>query len=92
MAHPHAPPVTSPLANPGQRKPVLFGDINCIPKARYLVVLNTAHLQPILTASAKHSYRFTKRGMQLMALLGKDKLLKRRVHPDNWVPPRDPST
>ncbi|PLW34846.1 hypothetical protein PCASD_15078 [Puccinia coronata f. sp. avenae] len=48
MAHPHAPPVTSPLANPGQRKPVLFGDINCIPKARYLVVLTPPIYNPSL--------------------------------------------
>ncbi|KAA1096209.1 hypothetical protein PGT21_008313 [Puccinia graminis f. sp. tritici] len=81
MVAPHTPPVTSPLAHPGQRpaKPVRFGSRNCRPKCCLLVRVRTAHQMPMVTSSATHSYRFTDDGgMELFSEEGKLDVLQRR--------------
>ncbi|KNZ51947.1 hypothetical protein VP01_3752g1 [Puccinia sorghi] len=94
MARPHTPPASSPLVTPGKKffTVVPFGDKNCDPKYRTLLNLRIASRRPSLTASATHSYRFTKEGIVLMACVDKDKLMDHRMQPSAWIPPPSPST
>ncbi|KNZ64029.1 hypothetical protein VP01_1074g3 [Puccinia sorghi] len=65
----HVPPLTSPLAHPGQRpaKGTLFGARACFPKQCILIDLSLAPLEPAMTASHTHQYRLTREGMVLLA-------------------------
>jgi hypothetical protein len=64
------PPISSPLAPPRDdptASPVRFGSCKCTPKASVAVKIRHARRKPSLTASGKHSYRFTNKGMELVA-------------------------
>ncbi|KAA1122507.1 hypothetical protein PGTUg99_037719 [Puccinia graminis f. sp. tritici] len=89
MVAPHTPPVTSPLAHPGQRpsKPVRFGSINCRPKSSLLIRLSATFEEPFLTSSITHSYRFTDEGkMEMFSEEGKSDVQGRRVNYRDMMP------
>ncbi|OAV86929.1 hypothetical protein PTTG_29660 [Puccinia triticina 1-1 BBBD Race 1] len=81
MAAAHLPPVSSPLANSGRTPthPPGFGAAGTKPKCYIPLPIAFASRIPIMTASGKHSYRFTRDGIELMADNEKLKLLARRL-------------
>ncbi|KAA1132425.1 hypothetical protein PGTUg99_006499 [Puccinia graminis f. sp. tritici] len=81
MAAPHLPPVSSPLADSGRTptQPAGFGAHACKPKCYKPLPIAFAATIPMMTSSAKHSYRFTPNGIELMANNAKLDLLVRRT-------------
>ncbi|KAI9600328.1 hypothetical protein H4Q26_000108 [Puccinia striiformis f. sp. tritici PST-130] len=71
------PPVPSQLADSGNAptQPVGFGAHACKPKCYKPLPIAFATSIPIMTASAKHSYRFTLDGIELAAETGHKRLL-----------------
>ncbi|KAA1071364.1 hypothetical protein PGT21_005115 [Puccinia graminis f. sp. tritici] len=82
-ASPHAPPVPSSLSGHAHKcsTGMRFGAFSSTPKCCLVVCLREARQIPDLTSSLKHSYRFTSKGMELIAEKGR-RLLASRVHPD----------
>jgi hypothetical protein len=78
----HTPPVPSSLSGHKLSTGMRFGAFSSTPKCCLVVCLGEARQIPDLTSSAKHSYRFTSKGMKLIAEEG-HKLLASRVHPDD---------
>jgi hypothetical protein len=81
MARPNQPPVSSPLAHSGQSltyRPIGFGAYASKPKCFIPLPIAYAPRIPIMTSSAKHSYRLTRHGIGLIAVEGKE-LLGRRI-------------
>ncbi|EHS64782.1 hypothetical protein PGT21_029267 [Puccinia graminis f. sp. tritici] len=56
-----------PRDDPTSASPAHFGSCKCTPKASVTVKIRHARRKPSLTASSKHSYRFTNKGMELVA-------------------------
>ncbi|KAA1077318.1 hypothetical protein PGT21_002906 [Puccinia graminis f. sp. tritici] len=74
MVPSHLPPVPSPLADCGRRpreRGVGFGAYATRPKCFKTLPLTHASAIPIMTCSATHSFRFTRHGIGLVALVGK---------------------
>ncbi|KAA1069997.1 hypothetical protein PGTUg99_016957 [Puccinia graminis f. sp. tritici] len=82
MAARHLPPVSSPLADSGRSPtyPLGFGAHACKPKCYEALPIAFASQIPIMTSSATQSYRYTSKGIKLMAGNGKTELLARRIH------------
>ncbi|WAQ86358.1 hypothetical protein PtA15_7A84 [Puccinia triticina] len=86
----HAPPVSSPLSGCLTSPAMFFGSTSSTPNCCYWISLQEARETPDLTSSVKHSYRFTAKGMELIAEEGKI-LLGQRIHPNDvrlchWSP------
>ncbi|PLW20675.1 hypothetical protein PCANC_06424 [Puccinia coronata f. sp. avenae] len=69
MVPPQPPPISSPLVSSrnAAADPVHFGSCQCKPKSSVNIMIRHARRNPSLTAGGKHSFRFTTKGMELVA-------------------------
>ncbi|KAH9468780.1 hypothetical protein MJO28_005147 [Puccinia striiformis f. sp. tritici] len=73
MVAPQPPPISSPLVSSSTGSAsalVHFGSYQCNPKSSVLIKIRLARRNPSLTSAAKHSYRLTDKGLELIAEKG----------------------